>query len=244
MKKLKYFALFSLFSGLILASFKTQFWQGGNNFKWPQLALAETIEKKVENQILGPAKKSLGARTILPSPVWVIGSYDKNGRPNAMTSAWAGICCSRPPCVTISLRKETYTYGNIMEKKAFTVNIPSESQAAYAAYVGSVSGRDVDKFKETGLTPVKSDLVDAPYIKEFPLILECKLKQTVEIGSHTMFIGEIVDIKADESILTEDGSLDLEKLKGFVFLPGRGRFYRYGEFLGEVASLANKIKEK
>lgn len=244
MRKVTYLVLFSLFIILFLASFQTNAWHKKNNSKWPQLALAEATEKKKENQISGSPKKSLGARTILPSLVWVIGSYDKDGRPNAMTSAWAAICCSRPPCVTISLRKETYTYGNIMEKKAFTVNIPSESLAPYAAYFGSVSGRDVDKFKVTGLTPVKSELVDAPYIQEFPLILECKLKQTVEVGSHTMFIGEIVDIKADESILTDDGALDLEKLKAFVFLPGRGRFYRYGEFLGEVASLANKIKEK
>jgi len=189
-------------------------------------------------------KKSLGARTILPSSVWVIGSYDKNGQPNAMTSAWAAICCSRPPCVTISLRKETYTYGNILEKKAFTVNIPATSQAAYAAYFGSVSGRDVNKFAAAGLTPVKSELVEAPYIKEFPIILECRLKQTLEIGSHTMFIGEIVDIKADENILTEDGAIDLEKFKGFFFQPGRGKFYQYGEFLGDVAALAEKIKAK
>jgi flavin reductase (DIM6/NTAB) family NADH-FMN oxidoreductase RutF len=189
-------------------------------------------------------KKSLGARTVLPSPVWVIGSYDKNGQANAMTSSWAAICCSRPPCVTISLRKETYTYGNIMEKKAFTVNIPAASQAAYAAYFGSVSGRDVNKFVATGLTPVKSDLVEAPYIKEFPLILECRLRQTLEIGSHTMFIGEIVDVKADENILTEEGTIDLEKFRGFFFQPGRGKFYQYGEFLGDVAALAEKIKAK
>ena len=201
-------------------------------------------QRALNGQAAEPKKKSLGARTILPSPVWVIGSYDKNGQANAMTSAWAAICCSRPPCVTISLRKETYTYSNIMEKKAFTVNIPAASQAAYAAYFGSVSGRDVNKFVATGLTPVKSDLVEAPYIKEFPLILECRLKQTLEIGSHTMFIGEIVDVKADENILTEEGALDLEKFRGFFFQPGRGKFYQYGEFLGDVAALAEKIKKK
>jgi len=203
-----------------------------------------SIPEGLNGQAAEMKKKSLGARTILPSPVWVIGSYDKNGQANAMTVAWAAICCSRPPCVTMSLRKETYTYGNIMEKKAFTVNIPAASQAAYAAYFGSVSGRDVNKFVATGLTPVKSDLVEAPYIKEFPLILECRLRQTLEIGSHTMFIGEIVDIKADENILTEEGAIDLEKFRGFFFQPGRGKFYQYGEFLGDVAALAEKIKAK
>ena len=75
------------------------------------------------------AKKSLGAKTLLPTPVWIIGSYDSVGKPNMMTAAWVGICCSRPPCVTISLRKATYTYGNIMKRKAYTVNLPSEEFA-------------------------------------------------------------------------------------------------------------------
>ncbi len=244
MKKFMYIGLFFLISSLVLAFFKSDAWIGQNDDIGQQPVSSLILENNKEGQTAGQTKKSLGARPILPSPVWVIGSYDKNGRSNAMTSAWAGICSSRPPCVAISLRKETYTYGNILEKKAFTINIPSESQAAYAAYFGSVSGRDLNKFEVTGLTPVKSEIVDAPYIKEFPLILECKLKQTLEIGSHTMFIGEIMDIKVDESILTEDGGLDLEKLKGFFFLPGRGKFYRYGELLGDVAALARKIKEK
>lgn len=189
------------------------------------------------------SKKSLGARTVLPTPVWVIGSYDREGKPNVMTCGWAGICCSRPPCVMISLRKETYTHGNITEKKAFTVNIPSESFAEETAYFGSVSGREVNKFSATGLTPVKSDLVDAPYIKEFPLVLECKLKQTLELGSHTMFIGEIVDVKADESVIGEGNVLEVEKLKGFIFLPGRAKFYRIGEFLGDIPALTQKLKK-
>jgi len=187
-------------------------------------------------------KKSLGARTILlPTPVWAIGSYDKEGKPNVMTAAWVGICCSKPPCVTVSLRQATYTYGNIMERKAFTVNIPSESFAEETAYFGRVSGRDVDKFSTTGLTPVKSDLVDAPYIEEFPLVVECKLLHTFELGLHTMFVGEIVDIKANTSILGENGLPDMEKLKPFVFAPGSSHFYRTGEYLGEVSSLAKKI---
>jgi len=98
----------------------------------------------------------------------------------------------------ISLRKATYSYGNIVERKAFTVNIPSEKYVKEADYFGTVSGRDVDKFKESGLTSVKSELVDAPYIQEFPLVLECKLIRTIEIGLHTQFIGEIMDVKADE----------------------------------------------
>jgi flavin reductase (DIM6/NTAB) family NADH-FMN oxidoreductase RutF len=189
-------------------------------------------------------KTSLGARTaIIPTPVWVIGSYDKEGKPNMMTSSWVGVCSSKPASVMTCLRGATYTFGNIMERKAFTVNIPSESFAYEAAYVGRVSGRDVDKFAKAGLTPVKSALVDAPYIKEFPLVIECRLKQTIELGSHTMFIGEIMDVKADPSVLSEEGAPAMEKLKPFVYSPGSSKFYGIGKSLGDVSDLA-KEKEK
>ena len=134
-------------------------------------------------------KKSLGPKTLLyPIPVWVVGTYDQEEKPNVMTIAWGGICCSKPPCVAISLRKATYSYGNILERKAFTVNIPSEAHAIEADYIGLVSGRNEDKFTATGLTPVKSEIVDAPYLKEFSLILECKVIHVLEIGLHTQFV--------------------------------------------------------
>ena len=124
-------------------------------------------------------KKSFGAKTLVyPTPVWVIGTYDKGGKANAMTIAWGGVCSSSPPCVAVSLRKATYTHGNILERKAFTVNVPSAAQAKIADYLGMVSGRTVDKFAAAELTAVKGDKVDAPYIQEFPLILECKLLST------------------------------------------------------------------
>src|SRR5512138_304345 len=134
-------------------------------------------------------KKSIGAKTIIyPTPVLVIGTYDKAGKPNVMTAAWAGICCSAPPCVGVSLRKATYSYGNIVERKAFTVNVPSENYVKEADYFGIASGKDEDKLSKAGLTPVRSEVVDAPYIKEFPLILECRLLRAIEIGLHTQFI--------------------------------------------------------
>jgi len=106
-------------------------------------------------------KKSFGSKTLIfPTPVWCVGSYDTQGNPNVMTIAWGGICCSSPPCVTISLRKATYTYGNIMERKAYTLSVPSEAHAAAADFFGIVSGRTEDKFARTGLTAVRSELVD------------------------------------------------------------------------------------
>lgn len=189
----------------------------------------------------GPGRKiSLGARTVLPAPVWVIGSFDGSGKPNAMTAAWVGICCSRPPALMIALRKATYTYGNIMQTRAFTVNIPSETLAPAAAYFGRVSGRDADKFAESGLTPVRADSVNAPYIKEFPLIVECRVIHELEVGLHTMFIGQIMDVKADPSILSENGGILADRLKPLIFSPGMGGFYGVSEFLGTVAEFLNR----
>ncbi|MGB3399980.1 MAG: flavin reductase family protein [Candidatus Deferrimicrobiaceae bacterium] len=187
-------------------------------------------------------KTSFGAKTLVfPTPVWVVGSYDKQGKPNVMAAAWGGICCSKPPCVAVSLRKATYTYGNIVERKAFTVNVPSEAHAREADYIGIASGRNVDKFAATGLTPVKSDLVDAPYVGEFPLVLECRLLRAVEIGLHTQFIGEILDVKADASVLGEEGLPDIEKVKPIVYSPEVGKYHGIGKFLGKAYSIGKSI---
>ena len=189
-------------------------------------------------------KRSLGAKTIIyPTPVFVVGTYDKVGRPNIMTAAWGGICCSKPPCLSVSLRKATYTYGNIMEQQAFTISIPSEDHAKLADYCGLVSGKSHDKFADTGLTPVKSDLVNAPYIEEFPLILECKVVDTFEIGLHTQFVGEIMDVKADEGILGEKGLPEIEKVKPILFAPENLNYYGVGRHLGKAFSIGKQVKK-
>jgi len=186
-------------------------------------------------------KKSLGAKTLAqPAPAWVIGSYDAQGKPNIMTIAWGGICCSQPPCVTISLRKATYTYECVMKRKAYTVNIPSAALVKEADYVGTVSGRDIDKFAMTNLTPVRSELVDAPYIKEFPVVIECKVLHTLEIGLHTQFIGEIVDIKAEESVLDEQGMADILKVRPLIFDTNQGAYYNIGERIGKAFSIGKR----
>ncbi len=186
-------------------------------------------------------KKSLGAKTILfPTPVLIICSYDDQGIPNAMNVAWGGIACSEPPAVTISVRDHRKTYENIMLKKAFTVNIPSEKHIKEADYFGLVSGKTENKFKTTGLTPVKSDLVDAPYIKEFPFIMECTLKESHKIGIHTQFIGEIKDVKVDEELLNPKGFPDITKIKPFMFDPGTSSYYSTGKFLAQAFSIGKK----
>ena len=187
-------------------------------------------------------KKSIGARTLVyPTPAFVIGTYDKDGRPNVMTAAWAGICCSKPPCIGVSLRKARYSYDNIVARKAFTVNVPSEQYVKETDYFGIVSGRRKDKFAASGLTPVKSDLVDAPFIKEFPFALECSLLHTIEIGVHVQFIGEIVDIKADEEVLNDKGIPDMDRVKPILFAPEMQVYYGVGNFLGKAFSIGKEI---
>jgi flavin reductase (DIM6/NTAB) family NADH-FMN oxidoreductase RutF len=188
---------------------------------------------------------SLGANTFVPvAPVWVVGTYDHDGRPNAMTAAWGGICCSKPPCVYVSLRKATYTYGNLLERKAFTVNFPSEEYVKETDYFGLVSGRDSDKFLATNLTPVKSDLVDAPYVKEFPMVLECKVIKVIEIGLHTEFIGEIVDAKAQEGVLDANKLPDVRKLKPLVWSLTGISYCRVGEDVGKSFSIGKQVIKK
>ena len=187
-------------------------------------------------------KKSLGAKTIVSTtPVWVVGTYDPEGKPNVMTVAWGGICCSQPPCIYVSLRKATYTYRNIMERKAFTVSIPSASYTKEADYFGITSGKTVDKFSATKLTPVKSDLVDAPYVKEFPLILECKVLKIVEIGLHTEFIGEIMDVKADSEVLNEKTLPDIEKMEPIIWNPSEMTYHKVGKSTGQAFSIGKEI---
>jgi flavin reductase (DIM6/NTAB) family NADH-FMN oxidoreductase RutF len=187
-------------------------------------------------------KKSMGTKTmLLPTPVLVVGTYDASGKPNAMTVAWGGVCCSEPPCIAISLRKATYTYKNVVERKAFTIHVATEPYVKEADYFGIVSGKNVDKFAVTGLTPIKGEYVDAPCIKEFPLLFECRLLHTVEIGLHTQFIGEILSTKIDEEILTDDGFPDIEKMKPLAFAPGIRDYYSFGQILGKAFSIGKQI---
>lgn len=187
-------------------------------------------------------KNSLGAKTIVPTtPIWVVGTYNREGKPNAMTAAWGGICCSKPPCLYVSLRKATSTYSNIVKRKAFTVSIPSEKDVKEADYFGIASGKKVDKFLATGLTPVKSDLVDAPYVKEFPLIFECTAIKIVEIGLHTEFIGEIMDVKADSSVLNEKNIPDIEKVKPIIWNIAGMTYHKVGSPIGKAFSMGKEI---
>jgi flavin reductase (DIM6/NTAB) family NADH-FMN oxidoreductase RutF len=195
-------------------------------------------------------KESLGPRTLgFPTPVFIVGTYDGEGKPNIMNAAAAGMCCFVPPCIYVSLREATYTYHNIMEKNAFTVSVPPERYVEEADYFGLASGKNADKFEVSCLTPVKSELVDAPYVNEFPVVLECKLKETVNLGSHTMFIGEVLDLKADEEVLigitSKSGKklsrIDPEKFLPIIFDMSTRNYYKLGEKIGDGFSTGSKL---
>jgi len=127
-----------------------------------------------------------------------------------------------------------------MARKAFTVSVPSQRHVAEADYVGMVSGGAVDKFAITGLTAVKSDLVDAPYVGEFPLIIECRLLQAVDLGAHTQFIGEILDVKADADVLGADGNIDLARLLPLIYSPGSSKYFGVGPIVAQAFSVGKK----
>ncbi len=161
-----------------------------------------------------------------------------------MTAAWGGIACSKPPCVSVSLRAATATHGNIVARKAFTISLPGSEQAALADYFGLVSGRDVDKFAATALTPAQAEFVDAPYVAEFPLVVECAVVQVHELGLHTQFIGEVKDVKIDEGCLDDDGHIDAGKLDPVALALEAGGYFALGALIGPAFTIGKVFVTK
>lgn len=187
-------------------------------------------------------KISLGPKTmVLPTPAWMIGTFDASGKPNLMTAAWGGICCSKPPCLTVSLQKPRHSYASILERQAYTVNVAAQADVAKVDYCGIVSGRNHDKFAGCGYTAVPSALVDAPYVAECPLVIECRLIQTVDLGMHTMFVGQIMDVKADPAAL-KDGKPDPALVRPIIFAPEDQQYYALGQSLGRAFSIGKELK--
>jgi len=180
-------------------------------------------------------KKTFGPQPYLYNlPVWVVGTFNKHGDPCVMTASWGGVCNSNPPCVAVSLNKKTQTYKNIKKRKAFTINVPSSDHVREVDYFGITSDIKEDKFAFSGLLPIKSSVVDAPYVEEFPVVVECKLFRTVDLGSHVQVIGQIMDLKVDEKALDEMGLPDINKIKPFCFDPQNRSYYGIGGELGQA----------
>jgi len=172
-------------------------------------------------------------RPVYPSPAALIISIDKNKKPNVMTAGEVFNISLKEPCIIgIALRKATYTHGLICQSKEFTVNFPTIAIMDKMDLVGTISGRDgFDKFKEYGLTALKSDILNSPIIKECPVNLECEMLSVTEVGDHDLFLGKVVMMHIDEDKFDADGQVNIEKVDGFAF--AEWAYYRMGEKLEE-----------
>ena len=167
---------------------------------------------------------------LYPLPVVMISVADKDGNANIITVAWAGTICTNPPMVSISVRPERYSYEMIKQTGEFVINLTTKDLAFATDYCGVKSGRDVDKFKEMGLTPVPADKVKAPLIKESPINIECRVTEVKRLGSHDMFLAEVVAVHADEMYMDEKGKFHLEKAEPIVY--SHGTYFACGDALG------------
>jgi len=184
-------------------------------------------------------RKNFGTKSwFYPLPVLIIGTYDENGKADAMNAAWGGLYDSN--MVELCLSAGHKTTKNIKAQKAFTVAFADASHVAACDYVGIVSANDTpDKMEKAGFTVTKSEFVNAPIINELPMALECKFVKTTEESN---IIGEIVNINADESILDGEGMIDVSKLRPIAFEPVRNGYYVLGEKVGNAFSDGNSLK--
>jgi flavin reductase (DIM6/NTAB) family NADH-FMN oxidoreductase RutF len=178
-------------------------------------------------------KKLLEPKTMLiPMPVVMVSCQKEDERPNIITIAWSGIACSEPPMITLAIRKGRFSHGIISESKEFVVNIITENLLSQTDYCGTKSGRSVDKFEETKLTPIKGKKVNAPLIKECPINLECVVKNTLSLGSHDLFIGEIVATHIDSEYLDDRKRPDIAKLKPVAYCTKAQQYWGLSQPLG------------
>ena len=194
-------------------------------------------------------KSPVGISTILnPVPVVMVSSAGKDPgtRPNIMTVAWAGTVNSEPPMVSVSIRKSRYSHKLISETGEFVVNLVSKSLCKPCDYCGVRSGADEDKFAKCGLTPVKAEGLEYAYaIKEAPVSISCKVKSVTELGSHDMFIGEIVAVTADSYLLDDKGRLCLDNAKLVAY--NHVEYFLLGEklgFFGYSVASADVLKKR
>ena len=166
---------------------------------------------------------------LYPLPAVMVSCQRPGEKPNIITLAWVGTVNSDPPMVSISVRPERYSYDIIHETGEFVINLTTEELAKATDYCGVRSGRDVDKYKEMGLTPCESKEVRVPGIHESPVCMECCVKQEIPLGSHTMFLAEVLAVSVDEKYMNETGKFSLDQT-GLIA-------YSHGEYL----SLGDKI---
>ncbi len=167
---------------------------------------------------------------LYPLPVVLVSVADEAGRSNLLTVAWTGTICSDPPMVSISVRKERYSHAMLLQTGEFVINLTTKKLAYATDFCGVKSGRDLDKWREMGLTPVPGEKVRVPYVKESPVNIECRVTEVKELGSHDMFLAQVVAVHADEAYMDEKGKFHLEAAEPIVY--SHGTYFTMGEELG------------
>ena len=162
--------------------------------------------------------------------------------PNIITIAWTGIVCSKPPMTYISVRPERHSYKLLKEKMAFVINLTPEQLIQECDFCGTYTGAKMDKFQRLGLTALPSATVDAPMIKECPVSLSCKVRDIIPLGSHDMFLAEIVGVSVSPDLLSKEGRLNMELAHLPVFM--HGAYYGVGKKIAKIGCSTDKPKKK
>ena len=179
---------------------------------------------------------------LYPLPAVMVSVTDGKGKDNIITIAWVGTVCTNPPMVSISVRPERYSYQMIRETGEFVINLTTEKLAFATDYCGVRSGRDTDKFKETGLTKEKAEFVQAPMIRESPVSIECRVREVKELGSHHMFLADVLAVHADEAYMDENHKFDLKLSRPLVY--SHGEYSSIGKPLGTFGYSVRKKAKK
>lgn len=178
---------------------------------------------------------------LYPLPAVMVSLTDKEGNSNIITLAWAGTICTNPPMLSVSIRPERYSYKIIKETGEFVVNLTTKELAYATDYCGVKSGKDVDKFEKTRLTKLASEKINAVAIAESPVNIECKVRQIMELGSHSLFIADVVNVRVDSRYIDEKGRFNLAKSELIAY--SHGRYYELGKELGTFGYSIKKSKE-
>lgn len=167
---------------------------------------------------------------LYPLPVVMVSMADRDGKFNIITIAWAGTVCTNPPMVSISVRPERYSYPVLKDTGEFVINLTTRNLVFATDFCGVKSGRDIDKFRELRLTPLAASQVRAPLIAESPVNIECKVRQIMPLGSHDMFLADVVAVHADENYMDEKRKFHLDRAEPIVY--SHGAYLCCGEQLG------------
>lgn len=179
---------------------------------------------------------------LYPVPAVMVSCQREGEKPNIITTAWCGTTCSSPAMVYVSIRPERYSYNIIKETKEFVVNLVTKELTYATDYCGVKSGRDVDKFKETKLTPLPSKNISAPGIEESPVNLECKVKKIIHLGSHDMFLAEVVGVTIDDKYMNESGKFELNSSGLMVY--SHGEYFGLGKKIGKFGYSVQRKHKK